>query len=92
MEKLITIKCAIAPPTEVDAQKVEKAWQLYLPTNSPLRCLLIRMINTKPEERPSIREVLGDAYFGNVPVSNDTFEPCNQKPNEVNGIPQRHKS
>lgn len=73
------MKCAVGPPTELDRQKLEKAWQLRLPTNSSLRCLLMRMLNTKPEDRPSTREIVGDAYFGHVEVSNDSFDAYEMK-------------
>ncbi|KAH8768355.1 kinase domain-containing protein [Diaporthe sp. PMI_573] len=73
------------PPTGLDRQKVEKAWQLRMPTNSALRSLLMRMINTKPENRPSIREILADTYFGHVKVSNDIFDTCDQGTKKVDG-------
>jgi len=79
------MKYAIVPPAGLDRQKVEKAWQLRMPTNSALRSLLMRMINTKPENRPSIREILADTYFGHVKVSNDTFDTCDQGTKKVDG-------
>lgn len=39
-ETLSGVKCAVVTPTELDQRKVEKVWQLRLPTNSSLRCLL----------------------------------------------------
>lgn len=61
---------------ELDRQKVEKAWQLRLQTNSSLRRLLMPMIKAKAEDQPFTREILGDAYFRHVEVSNDTFDAC----------------
>ncbi|KAG8156984.1 hypothetical protein KVR01_013206 [Diaporthe batatas] len=73
-----------APPTELDPRKIEEAWRLRLPTNSTLRSLLMRMINTKPEDRPSIREILRDPYFGHNQSSNDTYDSCgDQEADEV---------
>lgn len=34
------------------------------------------MIETKPEHRPSISDILGNAYFGHVEFSNDIFDTC----------------
>ena len=72
------MKYGIVPSTELDRQKVEKAWQSRMPTNSALRSLLMRMINTKPESRPCISEILADTYLGHVEFSNDTFNACDQ--------------
>lgn len=63
---------AAVPPTEIDVQTVEKAWQSILPTKSLFRCLLMRMIRTKPEDRISMREVLEDDYFGEAEVHYET--------------------
>lgn len=73
IETLIGLKYGIVPSTELDRQKVEQAWQSRMPTNSALRSLLMRMVNTKPESRPSISEILADPCLGHVEFSNDTF-------------------
>lgn len=71
---LISIIWYAAPPTELDRRKIEEAWRLRLLTNSALCSLLMRMIHTKPEDRPSIREILKDPYFGDIQVGNDVYD------------------
>lgn len=77
------MKYVVVPPTELDRQKIEKTWKLRLPRSSSLRCLLMRMVSTKPEDRPSTREILKHPYFSHIEVSNDASDASDQGTDEV---------